>query len=65
MLTEYSLEEKREFLRLSRIRLDIDTKHPREKATDAIVERGIFGCSVHIEIGRYDYQEDFMLMEDI
>lgn len=40
-----SIEEKRELLRLSRIRLDIDTKHPREKATDSIVERGIFGCS--------------------
>jgi len=46
MLTNCSVEEKREFLRLSRIRLDIDAKHPREKATDAIVERGIYGCSV-------------------
>lgn len=45
MFTNCSLEEKRELLRLSRIRLDIDTKYPREKATDAIVERGIFGCS--------------------
>jgi len=45
MFTDCSLEEKRELLRLSRIRLDIDTKYPREKATDAIVERGIFGCS--------------------
>lgn len=45
MFTECSLEEKRELLRLSRIRLDIDTKYPREKATDAIVERGIYGCS--------------------
>src|SRR3989338_6211464 len=40
-----SIEEKRELLRLSRIRLDIDTKYPMEKATDSIVERGIFGCS--------------------
>lgn len=40
-----SIEEKRELLRLSRIHFDIDTKYPREKATDSIVERGIFGCS--------------------
>ena len=42
---ELSIEEKRELLRLSSIHLDIDTKYPREKATDAIVERGIFHCS--------------------
>ena len=45
VFTGCSIEEKRELLRLSRIRLDIDTKYPREKATDCIVERGIFGCS--------------------
>jgi hypothetical protein len=44
MLEEYSLEEKRELLRISRIRIGIETKVPREKATDSIVERGIFGC---------------------
>lgn len=45
MFEQYSLEEKREFLRLSRIRIGIETKIPREMATDSIVERGIFGCS--------------------
>ncbi|MFA5015776.1 MAG: hypothetical protein WC549_09610 [Actinomycetota bacterium] len=45
MFSEYSIEEKREFLRLSRVRMDIETKVPRQKATDCIVERGIFGCS--------------------
>ena len=54
MFTECSLEKKRELLRLSRIRLDIDTKYPREKATDAIVERGIYGCSTDDSCTRDD-----------
>ena len=44
MFEEYTLEQKQELLRLSRIRIDIETKVPREKAIDSIVEKGIYGC---------------------
>lgn len=40
-----TLDQRRDLLRISRIKLGIDTRVPKEKAIDCIVEKAIFVCS--------------------